>query len=523
MRTIHLLLILVLASAVLAGGGPETTLVVVNGASPLSRRVANAYIRLRDIPPSHRVVLDSIPHLGVVSLGFFLEKIWKPIHVQLQARGLEDSIDLIEYSADFPYAVDFHERLQAGNSQVGRQASLTGVTYLIHQVEAEEPFWAPNANRYYRLGLGGGRKSSRRATAAERGYALRASQALQQRRYREAAAAFKALLATYDTAPTPWYNYACCLARLGRKQEALAALKKASGAGFRDARHAAADPDLASLRGDPAFRKLLDSMGGGGATFSVFPSHGFRSAYAWTGAKSDPAAEGARYILATQLAYTGRYGNSYPEVMRYLRAAAGCDGSRPDGTVYICRNSNVRSTTREPFFAALVAGLKARGRKVAILEKGKEGQTGILPVGKEDVIGAVVGSASFAWGKTKSRFLPGAIAEHLTSLGAHFGTPGQTKLTEFLRYGAAGSSGTVQEPYALHYKFPNPLIHLFYADGCSLAEAFYESIWGPYQLTVAGDGLARPFATLVPLEVEAPSGAWKGTVQLSATATKRTS
>jgi len=72
--------------------------------------------------------------------------------------------------------------------------------------------------------------------------------------------------------------------------------------------------------------------------------------------------------------------------------------------------------------------------------------------------------------------LPGAIAESLTSYGGHFDHGGQTKLTEFLRHGAAGSSGAVQEPWSIQAKFPVPLLHAYYADGCSLAEAFYQSI-----------------------------------------------
>jgi len=52
----------------------------------------------------------------------------------------------------------------------------------------------------------------------------------------------------------------------------------------------------------------------------------------------------------------------------------------------------------------------------------------------------------------------------------------------------------VQEPYSLQSKFPVPFLHGYYADGCSLAEAFYQSVLRPYQLIVVGDPLARPFA-----------------------------
>ena len=71
---------------------------------------------------------------------------------------------------------------------------------------------------------------------------------------------------------------------------------------------------------------------------------------------------------------------------------------------------------------------------------------------------------------------------------------GQTKLNEFLRYGAAGSSGTVVEPYTIPQKFPSPMVHVHYARGSSLAEAFYQSINGPFQTLIVGDALCQPFA-----------------------------
>jgi len=488
-----LLFPLLAASLALAGGGPETTLVVVNAASPVSRHVANEYVRLRDIPQSHVVYLDGIPHLGAVGLDVFLEKIWEPVRRHMADHGIADRIDLITYSADFPYAVDFRTR----RSQKWSHASLTGVTYLIRAVQAEEEFWDLHINGYFGITFA---SAARRATAEERSLSLRANQAMQQRHYGEARKAFEAFLATYETHPNSWYNYACCLARLGKKEPAYEALAKAADLGFNGAKHAAQDADLASLRGTQRFRDILKRMKEAearGPRIELKPSRAL--------------ARGDGYYLSTQLGYTGRYGNSVPEILAYLRSAAGADGTSPAGTVYLCRNNDVRSKTREPFFATLIKELERRGRNVELLD-------GILPPGKDDVIGAVVGRAGFSWAKSKSRILPGAICEHLTSHGANFGTAGQTKIAEFLRFGAAGSSGTVVEPLAIHQKFPNPLIHVFYADGCSLAEAFYQSVWGPFQLMVAGDGLARPFAKFTEVKVDAPPAPWKGIVQLTAKA-----
>jgi serine/threonine protein kinase/Tfp pilus assembly protein PilF len=52
------------------------------------------------------------------------------------------------------------------------------------------------------------------------------------------------------------YNVACVFGQLGRKPEALEALRKAKDAGWKDATWARRDPDLAILHGDPEFEKL---------------------------------------------------------------------------------------------------------------------------------------------------------------------------------------------------------------------------------------------------------------------------
>ena len=53
------------------------------------------------------------------------------------------------------------------------------------------------------------------------------------------------------------YNLACTLARLGRTDDALAALQKAVDDGWPDAEHMSADDDLTSLRNDPRFAQAV--------------------------------------------------------------------------------------------------------------------------------------------------------------------------------------------------------------------------------------------------------------------------
>ena len=249
------------------------------------------------------------------------------------------------------------------------------------------------------------------------------------------------------------------------------------------------------------------------------PGVGFRSTYAWTGHGSraddeDAAASNERYLLSTFLGWHGMQGNSVPEILAQLARSAAADATAPKGTVYLMRNKNVRARTRMPWFDQTIEALEARGGKGVVLEEGSEGQDGKTPQNKKDIVGLVAGIASFKWEPAKSEMLPGAIAEHLTSFGARFDGSGQTKCSTYLRAGAAGSSGTVAEPLANPLKFPSPFLHVYYRDGCSLAEAFYRSAAGPYQLLILGDPLCQPYAVLPEVKDAALPKSWRGSVDL---------
>lgn len=56
------------------------------------------------------------------------------------------------------------------------------------------------------------------------------------------------------------YNLACSLALVGRRREAVAALRRAVAQGYRDVDFLLADPDLETLRHEPEYRALVDAL-----------------------------------------------------------------------------------------------------------------------------------------------------------------------------------------------------------------------------------------------------------------------
>lgn len=98
-------------------------------------------------------------------------------------------------------------------------------------------------------------------------------------------------------------------------------------------------------------------------------------------------------------------------------------------------------------------------------------------------------------------YLPGAIADHLTSTGgvmANYNS--QMPVTRWLDAGVTGSYGTVSEPCNYWQKFPNPQIVMgHYLAGETLIEAYWKSVKWPMQGVFVGEPLAKPYARTAPV------------------------
>lgn len=81
-------------------------------------------------------------------------------------------------------------------------------------------------------------------------------------RYSDGLAVDRRLVRLAPENPTAHYNLACSLALCGESAAALDALEAAVGFGYDDGPHLAADEDLASLRPQARFARLLEQLGG---------------------------------------------------------------------------------------------------------------------------------------------------------------------------------------------------------------------------------------------------------------------
>lgn len=80
-------------------------------------------------------------------------------------------------------------------------------------------------------------------------------------RYQEGLEVDLRLAALRPTDPFVHYNLACSYAMLGEKEKAFEQLARAVELGYDDREFLLSDTDLKSLREDPRFRRILESLG----------------------------------------------------------------------------------------------------------------------------------------------------------------------------------------------------------------------------------------------------------------------
>lgn len=484
------LLVLALLPASARGVDPLRTALVVNARSTDSLTVANHYVHLRQIPESGIVVLDSVPDGAAIDIESFRNFVLKPLLESLNRRGPGYQTDVIAYSAGFPTAIGFDADVPK-DVELGRVftkvGSLNGLTALYRYVFSGQPLYAsPRTNFYARVET---------AQLLSNPFIGPDRELWEQANQRASAGEFEAAIATAEQLlgkhPEQWplaWRRAGWLASAARREEALAAIRLLAERAPIDQRMFAETSDFDSLKENAEFKAALAGLPETAPERMPPLPFSSRTTYGVNGLPVGDEKEGVKLLMSACLAVThpGR-GNTVAEAVEMLRRAAAADGSGGPAEFYFSASEDVRAKTRQPLVPTAALLLRALGHEVFVDREP-------LPRGKENLMGAMLGSAAYDWKSQGNTILPGGIVENLTSTSGVLHQPdGQTPMTDLIRAGAAGTSGTVVEPFALQFKFPTPLLHVYYASGCTLAEAFHLAVESPYQLLTIGDPLCRPY------------------------------
>ena len=177
----------------------------------------------------------------------------------------------------------------------------------------------------------------------------------------------------------------------------------------------------------------------------------------------------------------------------FLRAKALIDrGVQSDNgvfhsTAYYLKTSDANRNSRAIFFPP--SGLNIPNAGLAVVNISSDSL-----MDAHDIMIYQIGVANVD-GLDSLGFMPGALADHLTSFGGDLNAKkGQMTALRWLDAGATASYGTVSEPCNYWQKFPNPSVLLkWYASGATAIEAYWKSVAWPSQGLFIGEPLAAPY------------------------------
>ncbi len=179
-------------------------------------------------------------------------------------------------------------------------------------------------------------------------------------------------------------------------------------------------------------------------------------------------------------------GTSFRAVRRLIDRGVASDGTFPRGTGYLLSTSDQARNVRAAMYPEIVSEL---GKKIRLRIVRANYITG-----KKDVLFYFTGIKRVR-ALRSNHFLPGAIADHLTSTGGVLIHSAQMSSLAWLEAGATGSYGTVVEPCNFLDKFPSPgVVMRYYLKGETLIEAYWKSVAMPGQGIFIGEPLATPFS-----------------------------
>jgi uncharacterized protein (TIGR03790 family) len=187
-------------------------------------------------------------------------------------------------------------------------------------------------------------------------------------------------------------------------------------------------------------------------------------------------------------------GSSVANVQALIDRGLLADGSvHPTGDGYLIRTTDMARSVRYWDWVNLPNLWDHEGGLTLNYIDNADGAGADAIANTDDVMFYFTGLASVPDIATNT-YLPGAIADHLTSFGGMVPTSSQMSAVAWLEAGATGSFGTVVEPCNHTQKFPQASIAInHYFRGETLVEAYTKSVAWPGQGLFVGDPLARPW------------------------------
>lgn len=179
-------------------------------------------------------------------------------------------------------------------------------------------------------------------------------------------------------------------------------------------------------------------------------------------------------------------GLKFDDVRKLIDRGIASDHTFPHGVGYLVSTSDKARNVRAVLYPEIIqqylgSWFDLRFTKTDFIEKKNNVMfyfTGVAQVKALDTI----------------QFVPGAMADHLTSNGGELIGSSQMSSLRWLEAGATGSYGAVVEPCNYLGKFPHPGIIIDnYLNGRSLIEAYWKSVAMPGEGVFIGEPLANPY------------------------------
>ena len=191
------------------------------------------------------------------------------------------------------------------------------------------------------------------------------------------------------------------------------------------------------------------------------------------------------------------------DVFKVIDRGVASDSTYPTGKGYFVRTTDEARSVRWPQMQGEpMAWAQEHGITIEYIDNSMNLGSNVIE-NKTDVLFYLTGLADVPQIATNT-YLPGAIADHLTSTGGQIPQSGQMSIVRWLEAGATASYGTAFEPCNYTTKFPNTQALLpHYYRGETVIEAYWKSVDWPGEGVFVGEPLARPWGGAI-VNFEAP-------------------